>query len=98
MIEALLTALVWILQFIQPLIVPICFAIAWLFVGMVAWGIFSFLRDGTSRAKQMHRIPCSNCRYFTSDYHLKCPVHPSKALSESAINCLDYEEHSIYWS
>ncbi|MGB3493918.1 MAG: hypothetical protein WBA57_14410 [Elainellaceae cyanobacterium] len=98
MLEAFLMALIWCIHRIQPLIVPICFAIAWLFVGSFAWGIFSFLRDGTSRAKQMHQIPCSNCRYFTADYHLKCPVHPSKALSELAINCLDYEEHSIYWS
>lgn len=98
MIEALLTALVWAIQRIQPLLVPICFAIAWLFVGMTVWGFISFLRDGTRRAQQMHKIPCSNCRYFTASYHLKCPVRPSVAMSESAIGCTDFEERSIYYS
>lgn len=36
-------------------------------------------------------MPCSRCAFFTGSYHLKCTVHPCKALSEEAIGCLDYE-------
>ena len=40
---------------------------------------------------KLHQIPCARCAFFTRDYRLKCTVHPSKALTEEAINCLDYE-------
>ncbi|MEP0748961.1 hypothetical protein [Coleofasciculus sp. FACHB-125] len=38
----------------------------------------------------MHSVPCTNCRYFTGDYRLKCTVQPSIAQTEEAINCSDY--------
>ncbi|WP_348251226.1 hypothetical protein [Leptolyngbya subtilissima] len=40
----------------------------------------------------MHKIPCAECRYFTNDHRLKCPIHPKIALSESAIDCPDFED------
>lgn len=48
-------------------------------------------RDATVQASRMHKIPCANCKFFTSNYSLKCTVHPAIALSESAINCPDYQ-------
>ncbi len=35
--------------------------------------------------------PCRNCRYFNSNYHLKCAVHPSSVLTEKAMDCRDYD-------
>jgi len=49
------------------------------------------MRDTVAQTRQMHRIPCAGCQFFTSDYHLKCTVHPSLALTEDAIDCMDYE-------
>jgi hypothetical protein len=49
------------------------------------------VRDGFSRLRRLHQIPCSHCAFFTGDYRLKCTVHPCSALSEDAIDCLDYE-------
>lgn len=95
MIEGFLMALAWLIHVLQPLVVPVCFVAAWVLVLMVAWSIVSFFRDGFKRAKTMHDIPCSRCRYFTENYHLKCPVRPTIALSEAAINCMDYEERSL---
>lgn len=48
-------------------------------------------QDGLTHLKRLHQIPCSRCVYFTGDYHLKCTVHPCRALSEAAIDCLDYQ-------
>jgi hypothetical protein len=76
---------------IQPFIVPLCFVFAW---GLVLLGILSVtnaLRAGIANAKRMHEIPCANCQFFTRNYLLKCPVHPSNALSEAAIHCPDYK-------
>jgi hypothetical protein len=75
---------------LQPFLVPICFFFAWTFVLLTAWSIVSMGLSGFSKAREMHRIPCADCQYFTGDYTLKCTVHPSKALSEDAINCPDY--------
>ena len=84
----------FLLQVIQPILVPICFIAAWSLVSLVGWGIWSAVRDGVNSAKRMHQIPCANCEFFTGDYHLKCTVHPATALSEDAIYCPDYEPTS----
>jgi hypothetical protein len=63
-------------------------------LGSFLWALWSALREGWSNLRKLHQIPCSRCAFFTGDYHLKCTVHPCKALSEEAINCLDYESIS----
>ncbi|NJR50985.1 MAG: hypothetical protein HC780_16805 [Leptolyngbyaceae cyanobacterium CSU_1_3] len=80
----------WLMHTIQPFLVPICFVLAWAFTLLTVWSIGSLVFSGVSRARQMHRIPCADCQYFTGDYTLKCTVHPSIALSEEAIDCSDY--------
>jgi hypothetical protein len=88
--------LLGLIQLIQPILVPLCFVIAWGLIGLGVWSVWSAIRDGVSKAKQMHRIPCANCQYFTGDYHLKCPVHPTEALSEDAIGCPDFDPQTKY--
>jgi hypothetical protein len=78
-------------EWLSPVLGPLCFVFAWGLIAMVGWSIWSALRDSVQRAKTMHQIPCANCRFFTQDYHLKCPVQPMLALSERAIDCPDYE-------
>ncbi|MBF2002154.1 MAG: hypothetical protein IGS38_15720 [Synechococcales cyanobacterium M58_A2018_015] len=51
-------------------------------------------RDGIARLKKLHRIPCDRCVYFTGCQYLKCTVHPHKALTEEAGDCLDFEPAS----
>lgn len=70
---------------------PLCpiFIVA-ILTGFV-WAIIIAIKDGLERLKKLHDIPCSRCAFFTGDYRLKCTVHPCKALSEEAINCLDFE-------
>jgi hypothetical protein len=91
MFQILFSIAFWLIQLLQPILVPLCFVIAWSFVLLTAWSLWSAMRDGMSNAKRMHQIPCANCQFFTGDYHLKCTVRPTTALSESAIDCIDYE-------
>lgn len=81
----------WLIYAFQPVLVPLCFVLAWTLVGMIFWQLWSAVRDGVARAQTMHQIPCAHCKFFTENYQLKCTVHPDAALSEQAINCLDYE-------
>ncbi|HEY9658885.1 MAG TPA: hypothetical protein V6C65_10565 [Allocoleopsis sp.] len=80
-----------LVQALHPLLIPLCFMSAWAIVISTVWSIWAAVQDGVNNAKQMHQIPCANCRFFTNNYYLKCPVHPQKALSDAAINCIDYE-------
>jgi hypothetical protein len=80
-----------LIQLIQPILVPLCFVAAWGLIVLVGWNLVAATRDSVQRAKVMHQIPCADCRYFTNNHLLKCPLHPKIALSEDAINCGDYE-------
>lgn len=91
MLQLAQVSLYWVIRIIQPLLVPICFVCAWAILLLIAWSVGAAIRDSIQQAKRMHQIPCANCRFFTGDYHLKCPVHPKQALSQEAINCRDYE-------
>ncbi|MEH1962815.1 MAG: hypothetical protein V7L05_23760 [Nostoc sp.] len=76
---------------IQPLLVPICFVVAWTVIILVVLSLWAAARDSVTTAKQMHQIPCTGCQFFTDNYRLKCTVHPSIANTEEAINCSDYQ-------
>lgn len=80
-----------LIELVHLVLVPVCFVVAWGLVGLMAWNTISAIRDGLSQATVMHKVPCAECRFFTNDYRLKCPIHPRNALSESAINCSDFE-------
>lgn len=90
-LQGLLVALVSMIHWIRPVLVPLCFLVAWGLVGITVWQLVAVTRDGMRRARIMHQIPCADCRYFTNSPFLKCPLHPTTALSEAAIDCGDYE-------
>jgi hypothetical protein len=77
-------------QAIQPLLVPLCFLLAWGIVILFGWTLWSALHDAIARAEQMHQIPCTGCQFFTNNHRLKCTIQPRIANTESAINCPDY--------
>ena len=59
-------------------------------LGLCTWSIIGFIVDAIAQAKRMHQIPCTQCRFFTGDYRLKCTINPSVANTEEAIGCRDY--------
>jgi hypothetical protein len=78
-------------RLIPVFLIPVCLISAWALILLMAWSLFAAVQDSYRNAKRMHQVPCSQCRFFTGSYYLKCPVHPSRALSEAAIDCPDYE-------
>lgn len=73
------------------MITGICFVVTWVFILSLVWGTLAMIQDTIRVSQKLHQIPCANCQFFTDSYYLKCPVHPSSALTEEAINCMDYE-------
>ena len=60
------------IQAIQPFLGPICFISAWAIMTLIAWSLYSAVRDGVATTQKMHQIPCTNCQFFTGYYRLKC--------------------------
>lgn len=81
----------FLLHGIQPLLVPICFIVAWTVSILAVLSLWSAVRDSVTTAKQMYQIPCTGCQFFTDNYRLKCTVRPSIANTEEAIDCSDYQ-------
>lgn len=88
-----LSLLRYLIHTLQPVLVPLCFFLTWTFIFLLGWTIWSAIRETVAKAKQMHEIPCANCRFFTNNHHLKCTVQPYIASTEKAIDCPDYRPH-----
>lgn len=69
----------------------ICSTIAFGLAVFSFWSVGLACREGATYLKRLHRIPCSDCAYFTGDYRLKCTLRPVEALTEEALECLDFE-------
>lgn len=82
--------LYWLYHLLRPLFGWLGFLCAWALIGLVVWSLASSLRATWRAASQMHRVPCSDCQFFTNDYRLKCTVRPQVANTEAAIGCGDY--------
>ena len=80
----------------EPKLAPVYFLGAWVLILLLGWTLFTAMADLIKRAKQMHRIPCTSCQYFTNDYRLKCTVQPNLASTEQAVNCPDYRLKGNY--
>ena len=91
LLELVHLILLHLMSWLQPYLGPICFVIAWSVVALGLWQVVVASRDGFQRARTMHRIPCADCGFFTNQAVLKCPLHPSQAMSEEAIDCPDFE-------
>ncbi len=73
----------------------LCAFFAWTMVIFSILSFFLMLIQGTKHLKKLHKIPCSDCDFFTNDYRLKCTIHPYKACSEEAIGCIDFEVKTV---
>ena len=76
----------------KPVMLPLRFVGGYSVLGLVGWTLIRFVLDVLAQARKMHQIPCTKCRFFTGDYHLKCTVNPSTANTEQAIDCSDYQQ------
>jgi hypothetical protein len=84
-------------MFVSIFIKTIPYLCQMLFLIGVLLGLYYYLRStwktvekDWQHLKRLHQIPCDRCVFFTGEYNLKCTVHPSKALNEDAIGCIDY--------
>lgn len=84
-----------LLQASQPIPAGILMICAWTLLIASVWRFWSTCKAGVKQLRQLHNVPCHRCLYFTGNYHLKCTVHPHKALTELAIGCRDFESSTF---
>ncbi|EFA70753.1 hypothetical protein [Cylindrospermopsis raciborskii] len=84
------SVLIYIINNLQPLLIPICFVMAWSIITLLVVNLWTATKDTVQIAQKMHQIPCPNCQFFTNNYRLKCTVNPYTASTEAAIGCKDY--------
>ncbi|MGK7927198.1 MAG: hypothetical protein AB4290_18465 [Spirulina sp.] len=87
----MLQVLYLVFHWLAPILVPLCFIMAWGLTIAAILGIFSAVRDAIARSRKMHAIPCTNCRFFINDHRLKCTIQPFIANTEEAIQCRDFK-------
>lgn len=73
---------------VLPLVFPV---LIWLVLLMFMVSLLFAIDDGIRQLRRLHQIPCDRCSYHTGSAYLRCPVHPTSAFSEDAIDCIDYE-------
>ncbi|MBD2772726.1 hypothetical protein [Iningainema tapete] len=69
----------------------LCVFCTWATILLFIYSAWRNLSKGTNYVKMLHQIPCAGCEYFTNDHRLKCTVHPQKACSLEATNCVDFK-------
>lgn len=70
---------------------PIALLISWI----VFFVILRKSRNGVDNKRfftinSLHKVPCKNCQYYSSNHYLKCAVQPSLVMTEEAKNCSEY--------
>ncbi|NES96555.1 MAG: hypothetical protein F6K32_15240 [Desertifilum sp. SIO1I2] len=73
------------------LIIPLSLlAIAWAIGLSKRLDFRKSVKGNFDTLKSYHKIPCSHCRFFKNDPHLKCAVHPLKVSNPEAVDCPDF--------
>lgn len=94
-----MSQILYFFNLISPILLQIvCFSVAWLFVFSLIWSTYRTLTQGITSVKELHKIPCSTCKFFTGNYQLKCTINPKIALTEQAINCSDFSDYQTLTS
>lgn len=71
-------------------LIPIGFIAVWTIFVLMSSELWTVARHGVLTVKNLHQVPCRNCRFFKNNPYLQCAVHPATALTADAANCSDY--------
>jgi hypothetical protein len=68
------------------------FFIFWAFFWVALSKIMSVVKDNQIflKTKPLSKLPCQNCKYFSSNYYMRCAVNPSLVMTKEAKDCSDY--------
>ncbi|MEH1997764.1 MAG: hypothetical protein V7L00_03135 [Nostoc sp.] len=70
---------------------PVGFLIGWVGFFLILRKFQAFLdAKMVFSIKELHKVPCKNCRFYSHNHYLKCAVNPSIVLTEEAMNCSEY--------
>ncbi len=76
------------------LLVPLSFALIWAIVVLLVADLPK-LTWNNLKLNRTPKVPCRNCRYFSSNPYLKCAIHPTVALTDNATDCKDFQAQEV---
>ena len=71
-------------------LIPVWGVIAWALLVCTTSELWKLLRFRHTDLQKNQQVPCKNCRFFSSNFYLKCAVRPTDALTDRATDCSDY--------
>ncbi|MEP0913734.1 hypothetical protein NDI45_22720 [Leptolyngbya sp. GB1-A1] len=71
--------------------IPISFVLLWSIATAVFLGLPKLVYSGNRKVKVAQKIPCYQCQFFTNNPYLRCAVRPETVLTESALDCSDFQ-------
>lgn len=71
-------------------LIPVWGVIAWALLVCTTSELWKLLRFRHTDLKKNQQVPCRNCRFFSSNFYLKCAVRPTDALTDRATDCSDF--------
>ncbi len=68
------------------------FFIFWALFWVALSKIMTVVKDNQIflKTKPLNKFPCQNCKYFSSNYYIRCAVNPSIVMTKEAKDCSDY--------
>ncbi|HYW22352.1 MAG TPA: hypothetical protein VE956_24185 [Nodularia sp. (in: cyanobacteria)] len=70
---------------------PIALLFSWVIFFWILHKIRTFLDNKmVFSVKDLHKVPCKNCRFYSNNHYLKCAIKPSQVLTEEAKDCSEY--------
>ena len=63
-------------------------------IAVSTYACISKERQKSQRRATTPKALCHSCEYFNNNLYLNCALHPSKVLTESAVDCVDYGPNS----
>ena len=59
-------------------------------IAVSTYACISRERQKLQRRAASPKALCYSCEYFNHNLHLNCAIHPSKVLTNAAVDCVDY--------
>jgi hypothetical protein len=59
-------------------------------IAVSTYACISRERKKLQRQAASPKALCHSCKYFDRNLYLNCAIHPSKVLTKSAVDCVDY--------
>jgi hypothetical protein len=71
-------------------LIPLCFIAIWVGLIYVIADTWKYNQKSTRVSRELARLPCKKCQFFSNNHYMKCAVNPYVVMTSAANECQDY--------